>query len=462
MPQSTGVMDERSAAPLVVDPSRAAPRAGRLERRALALMTDTAANALLGMVFWIAAARLYSADQVGRASAIITAATLLCTLSQLNLGNVYARFLSGAGHRQRRMIFTGYAGVVGLAVVLGTGYAVLGPGAVLFADGWEAWLFPVAVAVLTVFVLQDMILISLDRAFWVPVENIAWGIAKLGMLVALAAAQPVHGIVLSWIVPALVALLAVTTLLLARKWPKASPVAIPDRRELTSAVGGEYVIGLVSTAVPLALPLLVVHELGLAANAYFSVPWLFATSLSLLMWNVASILLVEAANRPDQLSTLLRRALRMSLLVGVAGGLGIWLIGPWLLALLGPEYAESSGWLLRLTGLAAPAVAVVVVWTTAARSQGRLRRVLVLQLGIGAGVLVLSSLLLGPWGVTGIGAAFLTVQTIAAAVVLRSLLRMVREPRRSGRHRYRGRGPRTVYRLDHELQWVRRDRQQFL
>ena len=437
---TASAVSESGAAP-TGDPGSV--RKGRLERRALALMTDTASNALLGMVFWVAAARLYSADQVGRASAIITAATLLCTLSQLNLGNVYARFLGGAGHRQRRMVFTGYAGVVGLAVVLGTGYAVLGPGSVLFADAWEAWLFPVAVAVLTVFVLQDMILISLDRAFWVPVENITWGVAKLGMLVALAASQPVHGIVLSWIVPALVALLGVTAYLLFRKWPKHPPVAIPDRRELTSAVGGEYVIGLVSTAVPLALPLLVVHELGLAANAYFSVPWLFATSLSLLMWNVASILLVEAANRPDQLSALLRRALRMSLLVGVVGGLGIWLVGPWLLSLLGPEYAESSAWLLRLTGLAAPAVAVVVVWTTAARSQGWLRRVLALQLCVGVGVLGLSALLLGPLGVTGIGAAFLTVQTIAAAVVVRSLLRMVRPPRRTGRHRHPGRSGRA-------------------
>jgi O-antigen/teichoic acid export membrane protein len=450
MPNSGSVMDRRRPE------APGAPGRGRMERRALALMTDTAANALLGMVFWVAAARLYTADEVGRASAIITAATLLCTLSQLNLGNVYARFLGGAGHRQRRMVFTGYAGVVGLAVVLGAAYAVLGPGAVLFADAWEAWLFPAAVAVLAIFVLQDMILISLDRAFWVPVENITWGVAKLGMLIALATVQPVHGIVLSWIVPAIVALLAVTAYLLFRKWPHHPPIAIPDRRELTSAVGGEYVIGLVSTAVPLALPLLVVHELGLAANAYFSVPWLFATSLSLLMWNVASILLVEAANRPDEMAALLRRALRMALLVGVAGGLGIWFLGPWLLSLLGPEYAESSRWLLRLTGLAAPAVAVVVVWTTAARSQGWLRRVLGLQLCIGAGILGLSSLLLGTWGVTGIGAAFLMVQVTAAAVVLRSLLRMVREPRRSGRHRYPGRGPRTVYRLDHDLQWVRR------
>ncbi len=40
-------------------------RKGRLERRALALMTDTASNACWAWCFWVAAARLYSADQVG-------------------------------------------------------------------------------------------------------------------------------------------------------------------------------------------------------------------------------------------------------------------------------------------------------------------------------------------------------------------------------------------------------------
>lgn len=412
----------------------APPARGRMERRVLALMTDTGANAVLGIVFWAAAARLYSPDQVGRASALITAATLLSTLAQLNLGNVYARFLGPAGRRQRPMVLAGYAGVVLLALLLGVGYAVLGPGDVLFADVLERWLFPAAVAVLAIFVLQDMILISLDRAMWVPVENIAWGLAKLGLLVGVATVQPVHGIVLSWIVPSLAALLAVSAYLCLRRWPSGPPARLPGRRELTSAVGGEYVIGLVSTAVPLALPLLVVHQLGLAANAYFSVPWLFASSLSLLMWNVASILLVEASSRPAHLAALLRRALRMALAVGVLGGVGLWTVGPLLLSVLGPAYAENSVWLLRFTALAAPAVAIVVVWTTAARSQGWLRAVLGLQLGIGVSLLGLATVLLHRWeAVAGIGVAFAMVQWTAALMVLPSLHRLL-----GGRRRTRG------------------------
>ena len=411
----------------------------RLERRAFALMTDTAANALLGIVFWAAAARLYSPTEVGRGSAIISAATLLATLSQLNLGNVYARFLGSAGSRQRRLVFQGYGVIGGLALLLGSAYALLGPGELLFTSSIEAIVFPLCVAVLGVFVLQDMILISLHRAAWVPVENIAWGLAKLGLLVLVAGSLPTDGIVFSWVIPAIAAVVVITGYLLMRRWKHGTDTQpFPGGKELSKAIGGEYATGLISTAVPLLLPLIVVHRMGLEANAYFAVPWLFATSLSLLMWNIASILLVEASVAPDRLPRLLGRALRLSLAVAFVGGIGIWFIGPPILGLLGPGYEASSTWLLRITALASPAIAVVVVWTTAARARGQLRRVMLLQAAVGVGTLGLTSLLIGPLGVTGVGVAYFLSQTVAALVLLRPLIAIVsdgRPKKQVGKHR---------------------------
>ena len=429
---SVTIADIRLAEPKTTQP--AAPTS-RLERRALALMTDTAANALLGIVFWAAAARLYSPAEVGRGSALISAATLLATLSQLNLGNVYARFLGSAGHRQRRLVFAGFGVVAGLAILLGTVYATLGPSSVLFASSGQAWAFPFCVAVLAVFVLQDMILVSLGKASWVPVENISWGIVKLVVLVALATSLPELGIGLAWILPAVVAAVAVTGYLALRRW-RAEPgkVAFPTRRDLGKEIAGEYVTGLISTAVPLALPLLVVHILGLEANAYFAVPWLFATSLSLLMWNVAAVLLVEASAAPERRPVLLKKALRLALAVAVAGGVAIWFLGPLILSILGSGYAEHSTWLLRCTAVSAPAVAVVVVWTTAARSAGRIRRVMVLQLAIGAVLIGLAAALIGRVGVVGVGIAYLTAQVGAAVVLIRPLATMIR-PKRLSRRR---------------------------
>jgi O-antigen/teichoic acid export membrane protein len=401
-----------------------------MESNALALMGSTAGTALLGVAFWAVAARMYTPADVGRASALISAATLLATLAQLNLGNVYGRFLHSAGGHQRRLVFAGYGAVTALGLVLGVGYALL-VSDVLWDDVWERWLFPICVATLAVFALHDMIMISIRRAAWVPVKNLAFGVAKLVLLAVLASSLPTTGINVSWMVPALIAVLIVTgflarpSVLAGRKQALGT---LPSRRMLGETVVGEYVTGLASTAVPLLLPILVVSRLGVEANAYFALPWLISTSLSLMLWNIASSLLVHASEsgQSDQFSFLIRRALKLAVLIGAAGAAAVWVLGPMLMSLLGSAYAENSTWLLRLVALAAPSSAVIVVWTTAARVRHRLKQVIALQVCIGVSVLGLSTVLVGEMGIVGIGVAYLATQTVAALVLLRPLWAIVR------------------------------------
>jgi O-antigen/teichoic acid export membrane protein len=409
---------------------RAPSRRPGMEFSALALMSATGGTALLGVVFWAVAARLYTPADVGRASALISAATLLANLAQLNLGNVYARFLAGAGGHQRRLVFGGYAAVSVLALVLGLGYTLLGTADLLFVDGGQKLMFPICVALLAVFALQDMILVSVGRAGWVPVENIAFGIAKLVLLAVFAGSLPDSGIWFSWMAPAVVAVAAVS-MYLARSAAVAGrdipPGTLPSRRMLGQTIVGEYVTGLVSTAVPLMLPLLVVSMLGVEANAWFTLPWLVSSSLSLLMWNVASALLVQASSAGEQQRAyLMRRALRLALAVGGAGAITLWFLGPVLLSLLGSAYADNSTWLLRLVSCAAPASAVIVVWTTAARIRHRLGQVVALQLCLGVAIITGAVLLMPALGIVGIGVAYLCVQAAGAAALLVPLLRSTR------------------------------------
>lgn len=402
-----------------------------MESNALALMGSTAGTALLGVAFWAAAARMYTPADVGRASALISAATLLATLAQLNLGNVYGRFLHAAGGHQRRLVFVGYGAVTALGLVLGVGYSLL-VSDVLWDDEWERWLFPLCVSVLAIFALHDMIMISIRRAAWVPVKNLAFGVAKLVLLAVFASSLPNTGINVAWMVPAVLAVVVVTIFLVrpnALAGRKQAPGTLPSRRLLGETVLGEYVTGLASTAVPLLLPILVISRLGVEENAYFALPWLISTSLSLMLWNIASSLLVHASQAGEtQFAFLIRRALKLAVLIGTAGAAAVWFLGPVLMQLLGPEYADNSTWLLRTVALAAPSSAVVVVWTTAARVRHQLRKVIVLQICIGLSVLGLSSLLVGNLGINGIGLAYLATQTAAALILLRPLLRIVRRP----------------------------------
>ena len=89
-----------------------------LFRNAYALMLNTGISAVLGLGFWLAAARYYSESAVGQGSAAIAAMKLLAGLTAVTLTGALARFIPVAGRGTGRLIFRTYAGssvVVALA-----------------------------------------------------------------------------------------------------------------------------------------------------------------------------------------------------------------------------------------------------------------------------------------------------------------------------------------------------------
>ena len=62
------------------------PCDGRLIRSALPLMVTTGLNGVLGVGYWVVAARLYDRTTVATNMAVIAAVTTLSGISQLNLG----------------------------------------------------------------------------------------------------------------------------------------------------------------------------------------------------------------------------------------------------------------------------------------------------------------------------------------------------------------------------------------
>ena len=85
------------------------PRVGRLLQNAFALMVSGVGSAVIGIVFWAAAAHLAPAATVGRMSAEIAAVTLLAVLAQLSFGSIFERFLPVAGDQTRALVKRAYA-----------------------------------------------------------------------------------------------------------------------------------------------------------------------------------------------------------------------------------------------------------------------------------------------------------------------------------------------------------------
>jgi O-antigen/teichoic acid export membrane protein len=394
---------------------------------ALALMAASLGANALGLVFWAVAAHLRPPAVVGQASAAISALTLLSTVAQLNLTNVIVRLLPAAGRLGTSLVARGYLVVMSLSLAAGLVYCFSGLGRHVVTGGWVEYIgFAAAVPVLTVFSLEDSVLTALRLAPYVAAENISTAIARIALLPALFGA--VMGAVWSWVLPALAAAIVVNSVLFGRALPGHGTAAgtLPGRRRLLSFVAGEYTGYLCATASVQVMPLIVVWRLGPSAAAFLTLPWLIASGISLVLYNVSSSFMVEMVGAHGHPGTLLRRSLLLwsgvvaaAMIVCVAGARP-------LMDVVGAQYVAEGVPLLRLIGLSAPFTALVIIYATLVWLDQRVWLLAGFQAIAGMLLLALALLLLPRLGLTAVGWAYLGTQAALATAVTPFTVRHIR------------------------------------
>lgn len=148
----------------------------QLFRNAYALMLNTGISAVLGLGFWLAAARYYDESAVGQGSAAIAAMKLLAGLTAVTLTGALARFIPVSGRATGRLIFRTYAGssvVVALAaVVFLLTLNAWGPSYRFLHGPLNGLGFIVAVVAWSLLTLQDGVLTGLRSALWADRKSV--------------------------------------------------------------------------------------------------------------------------------------------------------------------------------------------------------------------------------------------------------------------------------------------------
>lgn len=408
-------------------------------RSAYSLILSTATSSLVGVVYWIVAARAYSPRQLGEGSATISAILLLSGFAQLNLFYALARFLPQAGRSATRLLLRSYAANCVAAVVLGTAFVTIAPRLthnLSYLERGPAYgtLFVAAVAGWGVFALQDAVLPALRRSAVVPVENALYGVAKLALLVLFAVVWARDGIAASWYLPVLLAIVPINVLVFGRYLPAmaVTGTGVEIRfRDVRRFVAVDYLGSLFLQTYSNALPLLVVGVLGADANATFYVAEVIVGVLDLVSVNLATSLLVEGAAEEGRLAEYTDRMLRRGGAAMAAAVAVLVLVAPYVLAIYGGRYAEQSTTTLRLLALSALPRLLHIIYTSAMRVQRRVGQVVRIEALTSGLVLGLSLVLMPSLGVPGVALAWLGAHIVVAATLL-PWLRAVLGWRRSG------------------------------
>jgi len=287
-----------------------------------------------------------------------------------------------------------------------------------------------------IFTLQDSVLAGIQQTVWVPIENTIFAVAKIVLLLLFAWPAARFGIFASWTIPAAALLLPISHLIFRRLLPRHAQSSAAQAepllpRRIAGYAASNYIGSMLSLAVNTLLPLLVLHQLGPKANAYFAQPWLIAGSLQLIAGNMAISLTVEAVSDRERLAGYARRALVHTARL-LAPLVALMLIGaPVLLALFGREYAAEGAGLLRLLALGALPNLINMLYLSVARVRNRVGTIVVVQGALSVLALGLSYPLLHRYGIMGVGIAWLSSQTLVAAGIALAHLgaRTLQEPK---------------------------------
>jgi O-antigen/teichoic acid export membrane protein len=399
-------------------------RPGLLIQNAIALMVSSGGTAVVGVVFWIVAARVSSTAAVGRATAEIAAMLLLATLAQLSFGSIFERFLPVAGELTHAFVRRAYLVSTAFGLVLALGYLALGFGRTFLPTSmWWRVFFVASVVLWTIFALQDSVLIGLRASRWVAVENIAFSVGKLVLLPVAVAMTANEGIFVAWTAPVIPAIIAISWYLFRRRIPEhastsMSTEALPSTRSLIVLASAQYASLLSSVFLPSIVTLIVIERLGATANAHYYLPAMIAANLGLFCWGIVRSFLVEATSEPGALrrhanSTI--RALAVVLIPSVALGV---IFAPYILRLFGDSYATQGTTLLRMLLIGQLGSTVMVFYSAFAWLDQRVWWMTARNVASSIIYLVMIYLLIDRLGINAIGVATLVYSGTTLAIFL--------------------------------------------
>ncbi|MBN1171403.1 MAG: oligosaccharide flippase family protein [Micromonosporaceae bacterium] len=342
-------------------------RTDTLVSNSIFILASSLTTGAFGFAFWTISARLFTVQQVGLASTMLSAAQLIacCSLLGFNQTSVLALPTSS---EPDRLINTGLALVFCAGVVLSTSYVMLAPSLVrdlafVRDSQWYFLGFVVLTALGGVNLATDSIFIAYQEARYnLLVDGFVQGAVKIVSPVALTWLGTYGMFASAGIATAVAAVCSMV--LLMRRFAYRPRLEISGRlirRELAFS-SAAHLAQLLDMLPVLVLPILVVRVRGAQDAAYFFIAFQVASLLYSGVYAITQATFAEGTNHPGSLRDLARRSAYL-LLVVPAAAVTFALLGPQVLGLVGQAYRSEGTGMLVVFSLAAVVVAPVS-WTT--------------------------------------------------------------------------------------------------
>jgi O-antigen/teichoic acid export membrane protein len=391
----------------------------------------------VGFLAWLAAARIYPATQVGLAASAISAMMLCGQIGILGVDlAVVAKFPE---HRRRPALLIDTAvtvalGATGLCALVFLGIAASGIHAlrVLATDPVVSVLFIALTVLCGAWAVMDQTAVALRRSDHVLSRAVVDGALTITGVVVLGLVwqRTVAAILAAWVAAAAVACaMGVVQIGRAVGGYRYKPqLGRTLSRRLLKLGLPNLALSVTDSAPGLILPLVAASVISTRAAAYWYAVWMMAVAAYQVSFSFGLHMFAEVAKDPAQVANIIRKSLRSGFGWSVAATVGLLLLGPTVLGLLGHAYAVNGAASLRLVALASLPLVLTRSYLFACRAlnliaEGWLATTVTALVVLGLAIPAASR-----FGLEGIAGSWLASQVLAAAWAAWRLRRLMAAP----------------------------------
>jgi len=364
-----------------------------LYRNSIYLLLNLGIGSFASFIFWIIITHLYTTTNVGRAIALITAVTLIGSLSSLGLARTIIRFLTNSKNKSQDIVTKIVLSMVS-AIIFSLIIAYFLPRFNINHAGINITILLTVAGIITVLKsLFDHIFISFRASKHTLIENTASNLSKI-ILIFFVLSLGYIGILISQVGAALIGVLI--SIFLLKFYHGINFKIKPSLKTMSgfwSFSIGSYFNDMLGYLPSTIIPILVILKIGAANTALWYISMQIATIIFLVSGSINQSFLAESSHKEKDLLNYAIRATKLMFIVLIPIVLFVLVLAPEILSIFGKEYQHAAQ-VLRILALSSLLVILSYITGTILNIFKKIWYLAVTN-SINAGIVIVGCLLFG-------------------------------------------------------------------
>ena len=390
-----------------------------LYRNSIYLIVGTLLMSVLGFIFWMIGARLFSTEQVGLATTLISVMGLITSFSLLGFNSGLIRYLPSMEERDKK-INTSFTLIAIVTVIISAIFLLsvrmFSPKLMFIHDNVIlAFVFIFFMVFASFNSLIDSVFIAYRSAKFILLKNSIYSLLKIALLSSFVWLGA-YGIFSSHMAGLIVGFFVLFFILIF-KFDYKPKFAFYDSiiRKIGRYSFGNYLAGFIGGLPSMVVPILILNKLGAESSAYYYMAMMIATLLFTIPQATSNSLFAEGSYDIKNIKIQIKKAFKIIALLLIPAILIVASLGQYVLLLFGKEYSVEGFRFLQLMAFSGVFVGMNGIFGKLLRVKKRIRALIVISVISMALILGLSYLLVD-YGLWGIGLAWFIGQAVISVV----------------------------------------------